>query len=541
MSRRRAFWPRRFRSRIALLFSAGLTAALAGFFAFALVYMSSEVRKESMAQYAFTAEAVAGRAGFALITGRDDLQEEFLASSATDPHIVSSFLYAEDGGLIAVYGAPLGEVGFPDVEDLVANTNGAYIRSGHWLFIAPVMVRSATSERSETFGPPGPGPEIEDVAGHYGFVVRSDYLGHLVRTLSLGLLAAAALIGTLTIGVLFGATRRLLDPLARLVRTTREAEASQYAARAAVKGPEEVRALARAMNELLERVFADKERLEAAVKARTRDEAEARRIAEDKSREAEDAAAQRNLIMSVNTHEILTPLRIIDNAVREIKEQTDFLSDRDSADDIMAHLDVIQPQISRIDDIIGHLNLFLEISAGRIQARKSWVDLETLARELADVFAVLAAQTGIALSIHSEIGDHVHTDQAAVRSIMYNLLSNACKFAAGGAVTLTVRGAEGGFEIICADNGAGIAADMQDLIFEPLRQADMSTTRPVGGIGLGLSIVQGYVRLLGGAIELESTEGEGATFTVFIPAERRPVCGPVRNLIETPASTRQAE
>jgi PAS domain S-box-containing protein len=111
-----------------------------------------------------------------------------------------------------------------------------------------------------------------------------------------------------------------------------------------------------------------------------------------------------------------------------------------------------------------------------------------------------------------------YADPVRVRQIVINLLSNAIKFTARGGIhaEMSLHG-EGGWRFVVRDTGVGIRQEAVGLIFERFRQVDGSTTRQVGGVGLGLTIVQQIIRLLGGHIEVSSVYGEGSTFDVRLP------------------------
>jgi CheY-like chemotaxis protein len=110
-------------------------------------------------------------------------------------------------------------------------------------------------------------------------------------------------------------------------------------------------------------------------------------------------------------------------------------------------------------------------------------------------------------------------DADRLQQIIWNLLSNAIKFTpAGGRVEITLERIGPHVQITVADNGQGISAEFLPHVFERFRQADSSTTRKFGGLGLGLSIVRHLVELHGGLVQVDSAgDGHGATFTVMFP------------------------
>ena len=103
------------------------------------------------------------------------------------------------------------------------------------------------------------------------------------------------------------------------------------------------------------------------------------------------------------------------------------------------------------------------------------------------------------------------------------MLSNAVKFTGvDGLITVTLRKADDWAEVQVADTGVGIRRDVLPFVFDRFRQADSSTTRIHGGLGLGLAIVRQVVELHGGTVKAESAgEAHGATFTIHLPIDRR--------------------
>src|SRR5207249_2191406 len=110
-------------------------------------------------------------------------------------------------------------------------------------------------------------------------------------------------------------------------------------------------------------------------------------------------------------------------------------------------------------------------------------------------------------------------DTSRLQQIVWNLLANAVKFTPeGGAIRVRTQRAGEFVEISVTDTGKGIPADFLPWVFEPFRQADASTTRAHGGLGLGLAIVRTLVEAHDGTVSVDSAgEGQGATFTVRLP------------------------
>src|SRR6516165_9871231 len=112
----------------------------------------------------------------------------------------------------------------------------------------------------------------------------------------------------------------------------------------------------------------------------------------------------------------------------------------------------------------------------------------------------------------------LYSDRDKLKQIVLNLLSNAIKFTERGQIRLEAKSDNEWIVIEVADTGPGIPRDKFDFIFEEFRQIDGGTTRPRGGTGLGLSISRHLARLLGGEIFVDSIVGQGATFTIRVPA-----------------------
>src|SRR6202045_2681544 len=153
-------------------------------------------------------------------------------------------------------------------------------------------------------------------------------------------------------------------------------------------------------------------------------------------------------------------------------------------------------------------------------------DVASLIDEMTTTLQPAAAKNGNTIHAHlaNSLGG-MHADVTKVRQILFNLLSNACKFTDHGTIGLDVdRKLENGQDWIrfqVTDTGIGIAAKQRDNLFKEFAQADTSIARKYGGTGLGLAISYKFVQLMKGRIGVESELGRGATFTAELPAHVR--------------------
>ena len=114
----------------------------------------------------------------------------------------------------------------------------------------------------------------------------------------------------------------------------------------------------------------------------------------------------------------------------------------------------------------------------------------------------------------------MHADQTKVRQTLFNLLSNAAKFTDHGTISLSVqRDSDDWIAFAVTDTGIGMTEEQLGRLFEAFSQAEASTRTQYGGTGLGLAISRHFCRLMGGDLTVESTYGEGSTFTVRLPAQ----------------------
>jgi len=178
--------------------------------------------------------------------------------------------------------------------------------------------------------------------------------------------------------------------------------------------------------------------------------------------------------------------------------------------------------------LLGLLNGILDLSkieSGKFELDLHPFDLAEIVGGAASVFKPLAEQKDLVVRVEVSplaVG-HWRGDGAKLGQVLTNLLSNALKFTAKGAITLSVDPAPGGLAFRVADTGIGIAPEKLALVFEKFTQADSSTTRRFGGTGLGLAICQRVVTLMGGELTVDSQVGVGSAFAFTLPLVREAV------------------
>ena len=180
-----------------------------------------------------------------------------------------------------------------------------------------------------------------------------------------------------------------------------------------------------------------------------------------------------------------------------------------------------QSQAQLIADVLD-VSRFI---TGKLQLQLTIVDMCDLVAQATESVRGAAAGKDIQLSIEEMPGCLVRGDAGRLQQVVWNLLSNAIKFTPpGGAIRISVTRDERDVSVSVADTGAGIPAEFLPHVFDRFRQADQTSTRVHGGLGLGLSIVKHLVELHGGSVSASSGgAGQGARFTVRLRAENRPV------------------
>ncbi|GAB3783620.1 hypothetical protein GCM10028818_41980 [Spirosoma horti] len=247
-----------------------------------------------------------------------------------------------------------------------------------------------------------------------------------------------------------------------------------------------------------------------------------------KAEELEANSKYKSEFLANMSHELRTPLNSVLILARLLAENKSCnLTDKQ-----VQYATVIHKSGTDLLDLINDILDLSKIEAGKIELCFEEVPLAGIARDMSQLFNVVAQEKGVQLltRLSESVPAMLRTDRQRIGQIIKNLLSNAFKFTpAGGSVTLLFdleeqisndpQSSQQRVAIAVADTGIGIAPEKQQLIFEAFQQADGSTSRKFGGTGLGLSISKELIHKLGGELRLQSEPGKGSTFIIYLPVD----------------------
>ncbi|MEE8046394.1 MAG: ATP-binding protein [Dehalococcoidia bacterium] len=226
------------------------------------------------------------------------------------------------------------------------------------------------------------------------------------------------------------------------------------------------------------------------------------------------AVDQRRQLTADVAHELRTPLTNIQGYLEAIK---DGVVDADEET-----IDTLHTQTIHLANLIEDLRIVAIADAGALALNKSHGSPVPVIEDSVAHFSQRARERDIALEVSSGTTDiAVDFDETRLRQIVSNLVDNALTHTPNnGIITVALRTDVTGLKMSITNSGTGISPDDLPRVFDQFYRADQSRTRATGGAGLGLTIVKRLVEAHGGDISVTSEPGQGATFTVFLPASR---------------------
>ncbi len=256
--------------------------------------------------------------------------------------------------------------------------------------------------------------------------------------------------------------------------------------------------------------------LSAAVDIAARKRAEQEILAAMKA--AEDANRFKSAFLANMSHELRTPLNAIIGYSEMLQEMAEDVGQPDFIPDLKKILAAGKHLLALINDVLD----LSKIEAGKMELFLESFDLSELIDDVVVTVQPLVTKNSNRLQVnHAENLGDLTSDVTRLRQVLFNLLSNACKFTHNGLITLeatreTVDGTEF-LELRVSDTGIGMTPEQTEKLFQAFQQADASTTRKYGGTGLGLAISRKVATMMGGDITVTSAPGVGTSFEMRIP------------------------
>jgi signal transduction histidine kinase len=233
----------------------------------------------------------------------------------------------------------------------------------------------------------------------------------------------------------------------------------------------------------------------------------------------EAASRHKSDFLASMSHELRTPLNAIIGYSEMLMEEAE---DRDRKA-FVPDLEKIRASGKHLLALINDILDLSKIEAGKVELSPETFDITLLIEEVASTVRPLAEKNSNSLEIKCQENlGAIYADITKVRQVLFNLLSNACKFTELGTITVdVVRDRAGGADwlsITVRDTGIGMTREQMGKLFQPFSQANVQTSRKYGGTGLGLAITRQFCEMMGGDVKVRSEFGKGSAFTVRLPA-----------------------
>ncbi len=228
--------------------------------------------------------------------------------------------------------------------------------------------------------------------------------------------------------------------------------------------------------------------------------------------QAEKASQVKSTFLRLVSHELRTPLTAIQLHLQLLVKQGDP----------KGVVTRISRSFKRLTELIETILEYTRVEGQRIVARIEDFNVGVLVQEIVEEMLPHAQQKLLRLEllpVPPELPP-LHSDPRLIRLVLINLVMNAVKYTEQGSIQVSVSHVSGEHRLSVKDTGPGIAPELQARIFEPFEQAEPIAKKHTPGVGLGLALVRQLVGSLGGRVELQSTLGQGSTFTVVLPPPR---------------------
>lgn len=304
-------------------------------------------------------------------------------------------------------------------------------------------------------------------------------------------------------------TKKIVSPLELLAAQAEEVRENMYQLPCLKQGPLEIQELSQSFSSLVEQLLSQTQELEGKI----------REVGEAKT-EVEKAYSAKSRFLAQMSHELRTPLTAI------IGYSEILIDEMEGSPQQLEDLECIRFSGNHLLQMINNILDCSQGEAGKLQLSYSEVDLYQELRGIWGSVEILAEknQNQLVFDCPECIGV-LMVDPMRFRQVVYNIISNACKFTKEGNISIQVKRLEKAsqdwVEIKVEDTGIGMTEEQLSKIFIPFTQASEETAQKFGGTGLGLSICQQLVRAMGGEIKLSSTFGKGTSCLIQFPSKQK--------------------
>jgi len=314
----------------------------------------------------------------------------------------------------------------------------------------------------------------------------------------------------------------MLNTIAATMRTEELLEESQSLAKELKNQQEEMRHTNKELEEKAKQLVRQKEEVE-----------HARISVEEKAGELALASKYKSEFLANMSHELRTPL----NSLLLLAELMGSNREGNLTEEQLESAQVILESGNQLLSLINEILDLARIESGKMDLEYEKVSIDDLVKDIQSHFTQMARAKGLAFDVvvSKSAPQEIEIDKKRTEQVIRNLISNAVKFTKEGHVSVHFSKPENGtaltrsrldpsgtLAVSVKDTGIGIAENKRKIIFEAFQQGDGTTARKFGGTGLGLSISRELIRLLGGEIHMDSAEGKGSMFAIYLPVKAGP-------------------
>ena len=445
------------------------------------VYDTLVFRNEMVRHLTILAEVVGGNSASAIVFNDQNSAEATLGALKAQRNITTGCIHDATGKVLATYFRDKKSKGVcPDEIPL----EGYVFQTGSLVVFQHILLDG------ETIGTVHIVSDLEELNTRQG---------------RFALIVILILFGSTLVAFLMslGLQRTITRPILELVALARNVSTEKdYAVRAKKYSEDEIGHLIDGFNEMLETIQERDTQLTAA------------------KLKAEGASETKSAFLANMSHELRTPLNAIIGYGELLQEEAQEVGQEEFIPDLLKITAAGKHLLALINDILD----LSKIEAGRMELYLETIDIRATVEDVVATVQPLLEKNVNRLTVNcSDSIGTMRADLIKLRQILFNLLSNASKFAKEGSITVDivkeqVEGADW-VSFAVADSGIGMTPEQMGKLFEAFSQADTSTTREFGGTGLGLAISRKMSEMMGGEINVKSEHGKGSTFTVHLPVE----------------------